>query len=46
MRVQLKKDEEAEARKGDAPIHATSATAFLVAGLQLENTQYILIPLC
>ncbi|KAJ7038551.1 hypothetical protein C8F04DRAFT_1255829 [Mycena alexandri] len=38
-RLALKADEEAEARKGDAPVHGTSATAFLVAGLQVEDAQ-------
>ncbi|KAJ6493720.1 hypothetical protein C8R47DRAFT_1213989 [Mycena vitilis] len=38
-RLALKAEEEAEARKGNAPIHGTSVTAFLVAGLQLEDTQ-------
>ncbi|KAJ6503466.1 hypothetical protein C8R47DRAFT_969052 [Mycena vitilis] len=38
-RLALKADEEAEARKGNAPIHGTSVTAFLVAGLQLEDAQ-------
>ncbi|KAJ7229596.1 hypothetical protein C8J57DRAFT_1251782 [Mycena rebaudengoi] len=39
-RLMLKKDEEAEARKGGSPLHGTSATAFLVAGLQLEDAQH------
>ncbi|KAJ7834683.1 hypothetical protein B0H13DRAFT_2369770 [Mycena leptocephala] len=38
-RVALKKDEEEAAAKGVAPLHGTSATAFLTAGLQLEDTQ-------
>ncbi|KAJ7179732.1 hypothetical protein C8R46DRAFT_1160195 [Mycena filopes] len=38
-RLELKADEEAEARKGTAPVHGTSVTAFLVAGLQLEDAQ-------
>ncbi|KAJ7688489.1 hypothetical protein B0H16DRAFT_1753102 [Mycena metata] len=38
-RLALKVDEEAEARIGNAPIHGTSVTAFLVAGLQVEDTQ-------
>ncbi|KAJ7836173.1 hypothetical protein B0H13DRAFT_1652321 [Mycena leptocephala] len=39
IRVALKKDEEEAAAKGVAPLHGTSATAFLTAGLQLEDTQ-------
>ncbi|KAJ7839301.1 hypothetical protein B0H13DRAFT_1650261 [Mycena leptocephala] len=39
IRVSLKKDEEDAAAKGVAPLHGTSATAFLTAGLQLEDTQ-------
>ncbi|KAJ7496076.1 hypothetical protein B0H11DRAFT_1716264 [Mycena galericulata] len=39
IRVSLKKDEEEEARKGGSPLHGVSATAFLVAGLQLEEAQ-------
>ncbi|KAJ7021338.1 hypothetical protein C8F04DRAFT_1195583 [Mycena alexandri] len=39
IRVMLKKEEQAEAVAGDAPLHATSEMAFLTAGLQLENTQ-------
>ncbi|KAJ6464664.1 hypothetical protein C8R47DRAFT_992020, partial [Mycena vitilis] len=39
IRVALKKDEEDAAARGTAPIHGTSATAFLTAGLQLEDSQ-------
>ncbi|KAJ7429083.1 hypothetical protein B0H11DRAFT_1769987, partial [Mycena galericulata] len=39
IRVALKKDEEEAARKGGSPLHGVSATAFLVAGLQLEEAQ-------
>ncbi|KAJ7035477.1 hypothetical protein C8F04DRAFT_1182381 [Mycena alexandri] len=39
IRTLLKKDEEEAAGKGTAPLHGTSATAFLTAGLQLEETQ-------
>ncbi|KAJ7826746.1 hypothetical protein B0H13DRAFT_1657348 [Mycena leptocephala] len=39
IRVLLKKDEEEAAAKGVAPLHGTSATAFLTAGLQLEDSQ-------
>jgi hypothetical protein len=35
----LKKEEQEAAKNGQAPLHATSATAFLAAGLQLEETQ-------
>ncbi|KAJ6464311.1 hypothetical protein C8R47DRAFT_992066 [Mycena vitilis] len=35
----LKKDEQEAAAQGRAPLHATSATAFLTAGLQLEDAQ-------
>ncbi|KAJ7873906.1 hypothetical protein B0H14DRAFT_2343923 [Mycena olivaceomarginata] len=39
LRASLKKEEQEAAKKGQAPLHATSATAFLAAGLQLEETQ-------
>ncbi|KAJ7456847.1 hypothetical protein B0H11DRAFT_2243727 [Mycena galericulata] len=39
LRLQLKKEEEQEMRLGRTPLHATSATAFLSAGLQLEEAQ-------
>ncbi|KAJ7431644.1 hypothetical protein B0H11DRAFT_2261644 [Mycena galericulata] len=39
VRLELKKEEEAEARAGRTPIHGTSATAFLTAGMQLEDAQ-------
>ncbi|KAJ6495718.1 hypothetical protein C8R47DRAFT_974024 [Mycena vitilis] len=39
IRRDLQQDEERDARARGAPLHATSATAFLVAGIQLENTQ-------
>ncbi|KAJ7018869.1 hypothetical protein C8F04DRAFT_1277073 [Mycena alexandri] len=39
IRAKLRAEEQAEAREGQAPLHATSATAFLTAGLQLEETQ-------
>ncbi|KAJ7102966.1 hypothetical protein C8R43DRAFT_1141089 [Mycena crocata] len=39
IRLQLKKDEQAAADQGTAPLHATSATAFLTGGLQLEESQ-------
>ncbi|KAJ7142169.1 hypothetical protein C8R46DRAFT_1233204 [Mycena filopes] len=39
IRAALKDDEEEAAARGTAPLHGTSATAFLTAGLQLEDTQ-------
>ncbi|KAJ7604866.1 hypothetical protein DFH06DRAFT_1020582, partial [Mycena polygramma] len=39
LRLALKREEDEEVRKGKAPLHSTSATAFLSAGLQLEETQ-------
>ncbi|KAJ7689073.1 hypothetical protein B0H14DRAFT_3101092 [Mycena olivaceomarginata] len=39
IRASLKREEQEAAKKGQAPLHATSATAFLAAGLQLEETQ-------
>ncbi|KAJ7704630.1 hypothetical protein B0H14DRAFT_2416236 [Mycena olivaceomarginata] len=39
VRLQLKQDEEKELRGGAAPLHGTSATAFLTAGLQIEQNQ-------
>ncbi|KAJ7887149.1 hypothetical protein B0H13DRAFT_2342514 [Mycena leptocephala] len=39
VRLDLKKDEEAEALAGRAPLHGTSATAFVTAGMQLEDSQ-------
>ncbi|KAJ6491119.1 hypothetical protein C8R45DRAFT_901358 [Mycena sanguinolenta] len=39
IRASLKREEQEAARKGEALLHATSATAFLSAGLQLEETQ-------
>ncbi|KAJ7121221.1 hypothetical protein C8R46DRAFT_929163 [Mycena filopes] len=39
LRAPLKQKEQEEAAGGRAPLHATSATAFLAAGLQLEETQ-------
>ncbi|KAJ7436461.1 hypothetical protein B0H11DRAFT_2256166 [Mycena galericulata] len=38
-RLQLQKEEEAEALAGRTPIHGTSATAFITAGMQLEESQ-------
>lgn len=39
VRLQLKNDELETAEKGTAQIHGTSATSFLVAGLDFEDTQ-------
>ncbi|KAJ7470062.1 hypothetical protein B0H11DRAFT_2238017 [Mycena galericulata] len=39
IRLELKKKEALEAQSGTAPLHGTSATAFLAAGLQLEHAQ-------
>ncbi|KAJ6463769.1 hypothetical protein C8R47DRAFT_992319 [Mycena vitilis] len=39
LRLALKREEEEEIRQGRARLHATSATAFLSAGLQLEQAQ-------
>ncbi|KAJ7490102.1 hypothetical protein B0H11DRAFT_1719907 [Mycena galericulata] len=39
LRLQLKKEEDQEMRLRRAPLHATSATAFLSAGIQLEEAQ-------
>jgi hypothetical protein len=42
MRLALRKEEEEEVKQGRMPLHATSATAFLAAGIQLENTQCVI----
>ncbi|KAJ7116241.1 hypothetical protein C8R43DRAFT_1137919 [Mycena crocata] len=39
IRLELKREEEKDARIRGMPLRATSATAFLVAGLQLEQSQ-------
>ncbi|KAJ7143254.1 hypothetical protein C8R46DRAFT_1167838 [Mycena filopes] len=39
IRALLKKAEEDAVANGEAPLHGTSATAFLTAGLQLEDSQ-------
>ncbi|KAJ7025133.1 hypothetical protein C8F04DRAFT_968170 [Mycena alexandri] len=39
IRASLKQEEQTALQKGELPLHATSATAFLAAGLQLEETQ-------
>jgi hypothetical protein len=41
VRLDLKKDEEAEARAGREPLRGTSATAFLTAGMQIEEAQCV-----
>lgn len=39
MRLALKREEEEEVRLGKRRLYATSATAFLSAGIQLEDAQ-------
>ncbi|KAJ7509953.1 hypothetical protein B0H11DRAFT_2215787 [Mycena galericulata] len=39
VRVQVKKDEDAALAGGQIPLHGKSATAFLTAGLQIEEAQ-------
>ncbi|KAJ7143232.1 hypothetical protein C8R46DRAFT_1046246 [Mycena filopes] len=39
VRLELKREEEAEAQAGGTLIHGTSATAFLTAGMQIEDAQ-------
>ncbi|KAF7333064.1 CxC2 domain-containing protein [Mycena venus] len=39
VRLQLKRDEEKDLAEGRAPLHGTSVTAFLTAGLQIEQAQ-------
>ncbi|KAJ7740829.1 hypothetical protein B0H16DRAFT_1728845 [Mycena metata] len=39
IRTALKRDEEEAAARGTTPLHGTSATTFLTAGLKLEDTQ-------
>ncbi|KAK7000623.1 CxC2 domain-containing protein [Favolaschia claudopus] len=39
VRLQVRKDEEALNTTGNAPLHGRSATAFLVAGIQIEDSQ-------
>ncbi|KAJ7123325.1 hypothetical protein C8R46DRAFT_1238052 [Mycena filopes] len=39
LQLSLKREEEEEIRQGRARLHATSATAFLSAGIQLEDAQ-------
>lgn len=39
IRLELQKDEAAEATQGKGPVRATSATGFLAVGMQLEETQ-------
>ncbi|KAJ7701956.1 hypothetical protein B0H17DRAFT_1195154 [Mycena rosella] len=40
IRASLTAEEKEATSKGQVPLHATSATAFLAAGLQLEDTQH------
>ncbi|KAJ7130587.1 hypothetical protein C8R44DRAFT_732099 [Mycena epipterygia] len=42
IRVMLKSGEEEAVERGAAPLHGMSATAFLTAGLQLEDSQYMI----
>ncbi|KAK6993086.1 CxC2 domain-containing protein [Favolaschia claudopus] len=39
VRLQVRKDEEGLNTAGKAPVHGRSATAFLVAGIQIEDAQ-------
>ncbi|KAJ7152741.1 hypothetical protein C8R43DRAFT_1127191 [Mycena crocata] len=39
VRLQVRRDEEALSAGGNAPLHGRSATAFLVAGIQIEDAQ-------
>jgi hypothetical protein len=39
VQLRLRSEEIEELRKGKAVVHGTSATSFLVAGLQLEDLQ-------
>ncbi|KAJ7858228.1 hypothetical protein B0H14DRAFT_3085090 [Mycena olivaceomarginata] len=42
VRLQLKRDEEKDLAGGRAPLHGTSATAFLTASLQIEQAQCVI----
>ncbi|KAJ7123795.1 hypothetical protein C8R43DRAFT_1135846 [Mycena crocata] len=39
VRLEVRRDEEALSAGGQAPLHGRSATAFLVAGIQIEDAQ-------
>jgi hypothetical protein len=39
VRLDVRKDEEALTAAGATPLHGRSATAFLVAGIQIEDAQ-------
>ncbi|KAJ7078540.1 hypothetical protein B0H15DRAFT_788814, partial [Mycena belliarum] len=39
VRLEVRKDEDALTTGGNAPLHGRSATAFLTAGIQIEDTQ-------
>ncbi|KAJ7184054.1 hypothetical protein C8R46DRAFT_883697 [Mycena filopes] len=43
LQLSLKHEEEEEIRQGRARLHATSATAFISAGIQLEDAQYVVV---
>ena len=42
MRRELNAEEEKEISQGILPLHQTSATQFLVTGLEIEEQQYVL----
>jgi hypothetical protein len=39
VRLDVRKDEDALNTAGKAPLHGRSATAFLTAGIQIEDSQ-------
>lgn len=39
VRLDVRKDEDALNMAGKAPLHGRSATAFLAAGIQIEDSQ-------
>ncbi|KAJ7721100.1 hypothetical protein B0H14DRAFT_2642530 [Mycena olivaceomarginata] len=43
VRLEVRKDEDTLTAGGKAPLHGRSATAFLVAGIQIEDAQYVII---
>ena len=51
VRASLAADEAKEAQAAQAPVYGTSMSAFLVAGFQLEDLQYVdyfffMVPCC